>query len=97
VKIIHQSSIKKVAKLWRLIGCRSALFRLRIAALICGMKAPAMAMSSASFQISEATRPARWSALGWGALFVAALVGNLVLAIFAWFLVQWTMTLLGVG
>ena len=32
---------------------------------------------------------ARWSTLSWGAFIPAVFVGNLVLAIFAWFVVEW--------
>jgi hypothetical protein len=42
---------------------------------------------------SGATRPPPWSALNWGALVLAVFAGNVVLAIFAWFIVEWAMTL----
>jgi hypothetical protein len=53
-------------------------------------------MISALIQATDAKKPAFSSAPGWGSLFLAALAGNVVLAIFAWFLVG-TMTLLRVG
>jgi hypothetical protein len=44
---------------------------------------------------SDATR-ASWSALSWG-LVLAVFAGNVVLAIFAWYLVERAMTLIQVG
>jgi hypothetical protein len=42
----------------------------------------------------DTTRPARWSGLSYGALFLAAFASNIVLAVFAWFLVEWAMRLI---
>jgi hypothetical protein len=36
---------------------------------------------------------APWSALSWGVFVLAVVAGNVVLAIFAWFVVEWAMTL----
>jgi hypothetical protein len=44
--------------------------------------------------VSDAAGPAPWSALSWGVFVPAVFVGNVVLAIFAWFVVEWTMTLI---
>jgi len=46
---------------------------------------------AALFQISDAARPAP---LNWGVLVPAVFVGNVVLAIFAWFVVEWAMKLM---
>jgi hypothetical protein len=48
----------------------------------------------ARLQTSDATRPALWSVLTWGVFVPAVFVGNVVLAIFAWFIVEWTMRLI---
>jgi hypothetical protein len=41
----------------------------------------------------DATRRPPWSALSWGGIVLAVFAGNVVLAIFAWFIVEWAMTL----
>jgi hypothetical protein len=41
-------------------------------------------------------RSASDAALSWAALFLAVFAGNVVLAIFAWFIVEWAMTLVRV-
>jgi hypothetical protein len=46
---------------------------------------------------SGAGSPTPWSVLRWGALFLAVFAGNVVLAIFAWFVVEWAMTLVRVA
>jgi hypothetical protein len=45
-------------------------------------------------QTSDAAKPAPWSALSWGVLVLAVLASNVVLAIFAWFVVEWIMKLI---
>jgi hypothetical protein len=47
---------------------------------------------AALFQTSDAAKPASWP--GWGVLIPAILVSNILLAIFAWFVVEWAMTLI---
>jgi hypothetical protein len=42
----------------------------------------------------DATRPAGWSAISFGAIFLAAFASDVVLAILAWFLVEWAMRLI---
>jgi hypothetical protein len=49
---------------------------------------------AALFQTSDAARPAPWPALSWGMLVPAIFVSNVLLAIFAWFVVEWAMTLI---
>jgi hypothetical protein len=49
---------------------------------------------SALFQISEAARRVSPTALSWGTLIPAIFVGNVVLAIFAWFVVEWAMKIM---
>jgi hypothetical protein len=44
-------------------------------------------------QTSDAAGLAPWSALSWGVFVPAVFAGNVVLAIFAWFVVEWAMTL----
>jgi hypothetical protein len=44
-----------------------------------------------------AISPAPWSVLRWGALFLAVFASNVVLAIFAWFVVEWAMRLVRVA
>ena len=46
---------------------------------------------AALFQTSEAATPAR---LSWGVIVPAVFVGNVVLAIFAWFVVEWATKLM---
>jgi hypothetical protein len=40
-----------------------------------------------------AGKPALWSALTWGVFALAVLVSNIVLAVCAWFVVEWIMKL----
>jgi hypothetical protein len=54
-------------------------------------------MISASIQATDAKKPAFSSAVGWGALVFAVFAGNVVLATFAWYLVERAMTLIQVG
>jgi hypothetical protein len=49
---------------------------------------------AALFQISEAARRVPRSSLSWGALIPAIFVGNVLLAIFAWFVVEWAMKIM---
>jgi hypothetical protein len=44
-------------------------------------------------EVSDAAGLAPWSALSWGVFVPAVFLGNVVLAIFAWFVVEWAMTL----
>jgi hypothetical protein len=44
---------------------------------------------AALFQTSDAARAPPWSTLSWGVFVPAVFVGNVVLAIFAWFVVEW--------
>jgi hypothetical protein len=44
-------------------------------------------------QTSDGAGLAPWSALSWGVFVPAVFAGNVVLAIFAWFVVEWAMTL----
>jgi hypothetical protein len=44
-------------------------------------------------QTSDAAGLAPWTALGWGVFVPAVFVGNVVLAIFAWFVVEWARAL----
>jgi hypothetical protein len=46
------------------------------------------------FQTSDAARSPPWSTPGRGVLVPAVFVGNVVLAIFAWFVVEWAMRLI---
>jgi hypothetical protein len=48
----------------------------------------------AGLQTSDATRLAPWSVLTWGVFVPGVFAGNVVLAIFAWFIVEWTMRLM---
>jgi hypothetical protein len=48
----------------------------------------------ALFRTSYSARPAPWSGLSWGVFVPAVFVGNVVLAIFAWFVVEWAMKLI---
>jgi hypothetical protein len=43
--------------------------------------------------VSNRAKPARWSALSWGVLVPAVLVGNVALAIVAWYAVEFTLKL----
>jgi hypothetical protein len=43
-------------------------------------------------QTSDRAGLAPWSSLSWGVFIPAVFAGNLVLAIFAWFVVEWAMT-----
>jgi hypothetical protein len=54
-------------------------------------------MIAASLQASDMARPARWSALSWGAIFLAGFAGNVVLAVFAWYLVEGAMMVIQGG
>jgi hypothetical protein len=48
----------------------------------------------AGLQTSDATRLPPWSVLTWGVFVPAVFMSNVVLAICAWFIVEWTMRLL---
>jgi hypothetical protein len=48
---------------------------------------------AALFQMSEAARRVPRPSLSWGAL-TAIFVGNVLLAIFAWFVVEWAMKIM---
>jgi hypothetical protein len=50
--------------------------------------------AAALFQTSDAATPTPWSALSWGVFVPAIFVGNVVLAILAWFVVEWAMKLM---
>jgi hypothetical protein len=50
--------------------------------------------NSRQFPISDAGKLVPWSVLSWGVFVAAVFVGNVVLAIFAWFVVEWAMKLM---
>jgi hypothetical protein len=43
--------------------------------------------------VSDRAKPARWFALSWGVLVPAVLVGNVALAVVAWYAVEFTLKL----
>jgi hypothetical protein len=46
------------------------------------------------FQVADTAWLPAWSTLSWSVFVPAAFVGNVVLAIFAWFVVEWAMKLI---
>ena len=47
---------------------------------------------AARFRVADA--PVAWDALRWGFLVPAVFAGNVVLAVLAWFIVEWMMKLM---
>jgi hypothetical protein len=46
------------------------------------------------FQVADTAWLPPWSTLSWGVFVPAVFVGNVVLAIFAWLVVEWAMKLI---